>query len=120
MIRVFMIDSTEGSLYYNTVTGSDSSSVVDIESSSDRAISRLGMKSYDLIILSRGTGRADLFDVAESVKHSRSNKKAIIFILEDNPTLATRVQGLLKGRRVYHYKSSQMKELSDMLERMSA
>ncbi|MCK5016702.1 MAG: hypothetical protein KAS32_06460 [Candidatus Peribacteraceae bacterium] len=119
MIRVFIIDSTEDMIYYKTLSERIEHLSVDIETSADRAISRLGLKTYDLIIISRGTGRADLYDVAEFIKHSRSNKKAVIILLEDKPTMAIKIQGILKGRRVFHYKSNQQQEFGGMLERMA-
>ena len=120
MIRVFTIDNTEQGLYFNAVANHVDKRNIDTDSSLDRAAARLGRKTYDLIIMSRGTGRLDLYDIADVIKQSRLNKSADIIILEDNPTVATRLQGMLKGRRVYRFKSNQIAELDYMLERMAA
>jgi len=120
MIKVFMIDSTEKSLYYNAVLKYVDASNIDVEESTDRALNRLSAKPYQLIVLSRGTGKYDLYDVVDLIKQTKIVNKAYIFIVEDNPTVAAKLTGMLRGHKVYSFKSNQLTELEKLVERMAS
>jgi len=120
MLRVFVLDGTEKSLYYSVVSKYISEANLKVETSTERAITRIPRNVYDLIVVSNCTGNLDVFDVADMLKESRLNNKAEIILLMDNPTVASKFSNVLRGRRVHNLKSNQLEQLGDLLERMSS
>jgi len=106
-MHIFVLDGSDESVLLKEVLDVVSSKV-SFESSSDRAISKLGSSTYDVIVIARGQGKSDLLDVAETIKFARALNKSDIVVVEDHPTLRTKVQHILRGRKVHVFKYSQL------------
>jgi DNA-binding response OmpR family regulator len=116
MIKILSIDSTEDLLYYNSVSKLARPENVDHARSIDVAISRIKENHYDLITVSRTPGRLDLYDVADEIKKSVANRRTAVILFEDNPTLSTRFEIALSGRRVMRFKTTQVGDFEEVLK----
>lgn len=114
-MRVFVIDGTEGGIYYRALVKLEGLSV-DVETNLDAVSERLLQKSYDAIVISSAKGRASLLDVAEKITWSKTSRKTEIVLILDNPTMAERVKGVFRGRRFIRFKSNEIDKVCKLFE----
>ena len=112
---VFVLDSTEDQSIYGSVIEHLSETDVDFSDNMDAALSRIPKRKYDVIVLSRAGGKTNIYDIAEEIKFTRTVGRSEVVLIEDNPTIASRVNGILRGRKVHNYKLSQLKDFSNLI-----
>lgn len=118
MYYALLVDNTEGNEIYSKFQSLNSKLVVDLETSFDRALSKVGKKKYDIVVVSSGDGKTDMLDLAEGIKFSKASKHADVILVDRHPTSSAKFVGLLRGRRVIKYSPNQITELVSLVERM--
>lgn len=115
---IFVLDSTKDRLLYNTIIKSKPAENVFFVNDIDAAMSNVLKKQYHLIVMSRVSGKHDVYDLAEQIKYGHLIKRAEIIFVEDSPTVSEKVRGILRGRRFYKYGFDELEEVEKLVERM--
>lgn len=115
---IFVLDSTEDKLIYNSVIKSRAPEEVDLCDNIDAAKVRVVKKPYDLILVSRAEGKGNIYDLVREIKFGHLVGKSEIVFVDDHPTVSDRVRGILRGRKIYNYQFKQLEQLSSLIGKM--
>ena len=59
-----------------------------------------------------------MYDFIDSIKQLRNNKTALFILVENNPTVLSRMTASLKGRQVFAFRPSKLDSFDNLIERM--